>query len=132
MDTKELQAWKRIAKKLSALRATLRADERIILDRLIIGAAGEVELHSVTPAVQPRVTPVIQPRVTPAVQPRVTPRIEPNAGSEGSEVEMHRVTPAGQIAPKVTPRVTPRLMPQADVNMVLTPEGEYSVEKAQP
>jgi hypothetical protein len=120
MDAKELQAWKRLAKKLSSLRATLRADERKILDQLIVGAGSEVELHSMTPA--------IQPRKTPAAQPRKTPRKTPKGAEEPSEVEMHSLTPTGQKTPQVTPRLTPRL----DITMLLTPDGEYSVEQIQP
>jgi hypothetical protein len=111
MDAKELQAWKRVAKKLSSLRATLRADERKILDQLIVGAS-EVELHSMTPAAQPRKTP------------RTTPRKKDQA----SEVELHSLTPAGQKTPRTTPMITPRL----DINMMLDPDGEYLVEQAQP
>ncbi len=45
MTDKEIQAQKRLAKKLTALRKTLRKDERDILDRLVTRNAGEVEGH---------------------------------------------------------------------------------------
>ena len=40
MDIKQDQAFKRLLKKLSALRATLKNDERSILDELVTGSAG--------------------------------------------------------------------------------------------
>ena len=46
MDPKQDQALKRLLKKLSALRATLKSDERTLLDGLITGAADEVGAHS--------------------------------------------------------------------------------------
>ncbi len=47
MADKQTQALKRLTKKLSALRQTLRADERSLLDRMILGdeAAAEVQAH---------------------------------------------------------------------------------------
>jgi hypothetical protein len=48
MADKQTQALKRLTKKLSALRKTLRKDERELLDALILGdeAAAEVNAHS--------------------------------------------------------------------------------------
>jgi hypothetical protein len=48
MADKQTQALKRLTKKLSALRKTLRKDERELLDALILGdeAAAEVKAHS--------------------------------------------------------------------------------------
>jgi len=121
MDAKELQAWKRVAKKLSALRQTLRKDEQRILDRMIVGEASEVELHAMRPRTQPRATPRAQPRATPRAQP------------EASEVELHamkprtqpRATPRAQ--PRATPRTTPRLAPRWDLRLTLDASGEYSI-----
>ncbi len=45
MNEKEMQAYKRLAKKLTALRKTLRKDERDILDRLVAKQDSEVEGH---------------------------------------------------------------------------------------
>lgn len=93
MDAKELQAWKRVAKKLSALRQTLRKEERKILDRMILGESSEVEMHALTPRIEPRVTPQAEPRVTPRVEPRVTPRMDLritlDASGEYSITEAH-------------------------------------------
>jgi hypothetical protein len=50
MADKKNQALGRLTKKLSALRATLRKDERDLLDELILGAAAEVAAHSMTTA----------------------------------------------------------------------------------
>ena len=46
MDIKQDQAFKRLLKKLSALRATLKNDERSLLDEMVTGSADEVEAHS--------------------------------------------------------------------------------------
>lgn len=50
MADKQSQALKRLTKKLNALRKTLRADERNLLDRMVLGeeAAAEVVAHRVT------------------------------------------------------------------------------------
>ncbi len=45
MTEKEQQAAKRLAKKLTALRKTLRKDERDLLDRLVAKQESEVEGH---------------------------------------------------------------------------------------
>ena len=45
MDVKQDQAIKRLLKKLSALRATLKNDERKMLDQLVTGSADDVEAH---------------------------------------------------------------------------------------
>lgn len=57
MDVKQDQSFKRLLKKLSALRATLKNDERKLLDQLVIGSADEVEAHSLTPRPTPRPNP---------------------------------------------------------------------------
>jgi hypothetical protein len=47
MDEKLFSITKRVLKKLSALRATLSDDERVILDRMVTGAAiFDVETHA--------------------------------------------------------------------------------------
>ncbi len=47
MTDKEIQARKRLAKKLTALRKTLRKDERDVLDQIVAGITpAEVEGHS--------------------------------------------------------------------------------------
>src|SRR5512137_3066428 len=50
MADKEFQALKRLVKKLSALRATLRRDERVLLDEMVLGSAAEVSAHAMTNA----------------------------------------------------------------------------------
>ena len=50
MADKQTQALSRLAKKLSALRVTLRKDERDLLDELILGHAAEVAAHSMNAA----------------------------------------------------------------------------------
>ena len=50
MEAKQAQVLKRVTKKLSALRVTLRKDERDILDQLILGAKAEVGGHRLASA----------------------------------------------------------------------------------
>lgn len=45
MDTKQQAALKRLTKKLSALRQTLRKDERELLDTIVLGQRAEVKGH---------------------------------------------------------------------------------------
>ena len=45
MDEKKAQAAKRLAKRLTALRKTLRKDERDILDQIVAKTGAEVEGH---------------------------------------------------------------------------------------
>ena len=51
MIDKQTQALKRLTKKLSALRTTLRKDERDLLDQLILGASADVAGHALTSAI---------------------------------------------------------------------------------
>ncbi len=51
MADKQTQAAKRLAKKLTALRQTLRKDERDILDRLVAHTEPEVKGHVVMESV---------------------------------------------------------------------------------
>ncbi len=51
MTDKELAARKRLAKKLTALRKTLRKDEREILDSLVARPKAEVEGHEMAQSV---------------------------------------------------------------------------------
>ncbi len=50
MADKQIQALKRLVKKLSALRATLRRDERQLLDQIILGLSAEAAGHAMTRA----------------------------------------------------------------------------------
>ncbi|NLG28345.1 MAG: hypothetical protein GX557_10565 [Chloroflexi bacterium] len=57
MNAKEGQALKRLIKKLSAVRATLSDQERLILDTLVIGAPDDVQAHTIFPAGGERIHP---------------------------------------------------------------------------
>ncbi len=50
MTNQELNAYKRLGKKLSELRKTLRQDEREILDRIVTGKKAEVTGHELNAA----------------------------------------------------------------------------------
>ena len=59
MADKQAQAMERLTAKLTALRKTLRGEERKILDQLVLNAQSEVTVHSKTmrPAAQPTARP---------------------------------------------------------------------------
>ena len=50
LTAKQTTALRRLTKKLSALRSTLKKDERELLDQLVIGAAVEVKGHAMREA----------------------------------------------------------------------------------
>ena len=115
MDIKQDQAFKRLLKKLSALRATLTNNERSLLDELITGSADEMKAHSMkVSSASPRTSPKTAPAademkahsmlVTP-ISPRTTPKTTPAA----SEVAAHSMKVSA-----ATPRTTPRTTPAAD------------------
>jgi hypothetical protein len=49
MNTSEEKAFNRLIQKLSALRQTLKGDEREMLDRIVMTNTSEVALHGITP-----------------------------------------------------------------------------------
>jgi hypothetical protein len=109
---KQDQALKRLLKKLSALRATLKSEERIILDELITDTAVEVEAHRMTVSdkdsrVTPRMTvssDEVIAHATP-ISPRATPRMTPRKTVDEDEVSAHRMTVSDKDS-RVTPRMT--------------------------
>lgn len=70
---KQDQALKRLLKKLSALRATLKSDERSLLDGLIISSADEAVAHVMN--VGARVTPQVTAAADEAVAHAMTVKI---------------------------------------------------------
>ncbi len=115
MKTVQDQAFDRLLKKLSAMRATLRNEERAILDELIIGQvstqrmnvgrttskfastakgeSAEVEAHKLNPG---------------KVAPKVSGKVAPKVSSKIAEVEAHKLNP-GKVAPIVTGKVAPKV-----------------------
>ncbi len=115
MKTVQDQAFDRLLKKLSAMRATLRNEERAILDELIIGQvstqrmnvgrttskfastakgeSAEVEAHKLNPG---------------KVAPKVSGKVAPKISSKIAEVEAHKLNP-GKVAPKVSGKVAPKV-----------------------
>ena len=94
MNTEEMQAMTRLLKKLSALRATLSADERALLDEFIVApGADDVAAH------------ILKEAATPAVTPAATPQPD--------EVAAHIFKEAA--TPVVTPVALPKPHPRFDV-----------------
>lgn len=101
MDEKEFKALKRVMKKLSSLKATLRKDEAVILDQLIFGDQ-EVQLHSIQDQGQFRILQGAQTRYAKGAQPRKTPGAQPRTKESASEMSLHSMTL------RTTARKTPR------------------------
>ena len=101
MDDKEFKALKRVMKKLSSLKATLRKDEAMILDQLIFGAQ-EVSLHSAQGQAQFRVLQSAQSMIAKGAQPRKAAGAQSRIQASASETMLHSMTP------RITARKTPR------------------------
>ncbi len=100
MTDKQTQALKRLTKKINALRKTLRADERSLLDRMILGdeAAAEVQAHKAGGG---------------GYSPRRAAALKAAAKADKlAEVEAHRLAP--KVAEKVAEVEAHRMLPKAD------------------
>jgi len=91
MADKRTQALKRLVKKLSALRATLRKDERDLLDELVLGAPAEVAAHGMTSAVASK--PVMS-RAAEVAAHGMTSAVSKAASKRATEVAAHGMTSA--------------------------------------
>jgi hypothetical protein len=89
MNAKETKALERLTPKLSALRKTLRGEERKLLDRMVLGMTSEVSAHSA------RVGQKIPASKTPSAQPR-------------GEVSLHSASVGQKIPATKTPSAQPR------------------------
>ena len=94
----------RLLNKLTAVRATLKSDERDMLDAMVLNARfaprDEVSQHQM----KPRVAPKVAPRVDPAVDPAVSAgAVAPKEGADPDEVSQHQMKP--RVAPRVDPAV---------------------------
>jgi hypothetical protein len=109
MDEKEYRALKRVMKKLSNLKATLRKDEARLLDQLIFGDQ-EVQLHSAQGQGQFRILQGAQPSAAKGAQPRKNPAAQPRTQESASEMALHSMTPrpSGRKNPSSTPGASPR------------------------
>jgi hypothetical protein len=105
MADKQAQALKRLTKKLNALRKTLRADERSLLDRMVLGeeVASEVAAHRFTPKAADKAAEVAAHRFTPKAAEVVAHRFTPKAANKAAEVVAHQMKPkaAGKTRPMI-------------------------------
>jgi len=110
MDVKQDQAVKRLLKKLSALRATLKNDERKLLDQLVTGPADEVEAHSLSPK-----SPFAAAKAA-------------KAAKDANEVEAHSLSPKSPFAAAKAAKAA------RDANEVeahsLSPKSPFAAAKA--
>jgi hypothetical protein len=102
MADKQTRALKRLTKKLSALRKTLRADERNLLDRMILGdeAAAEVQAHRITASAADMGRPTI------ILDSRTHNYL---ITGEEPEVKAHTLVPV--LTPKIARQVTEKAKP---------------------
>ena len=119
METKEMQAIKRLLKKLSALRATLSDDERALLDGFIVTpkADDEVQAHMFPPgALPPGALPpgALPPGAFDEVQAHMLPpgALPPGALPPGAfdEVQAHMLPP-GALPPGAPDEVQAHILP---------------------
>ncbi|MCL4559007.1 MAG: hypothetical protein M1281_00120 [Chloroflexi bacterium] len=115
MDSKQTQALNRLVKKLNAMRATLKKDERDLLDDMILSRTAmsdEVAAHAMS---KERVTP----KITPAPDERIASRI----AAQDEEVVAHAMTP--QAEPQISKRIDLRI----DYRITLDNEqGTYRID----
>ena len=80
MADKQAQAMERLTAKLTALRKTLRGEERKILDSMVLAAQSEVSVHSKT------LRPIARPTVRPSA------RVNMNSDVELHSASVRRIT----------------------------------------
>jgi hypothetical protein len=112
MDEKEFKAIKRVLKKLSALRQTMRKDDARILDSLVFGQE-EVMLHSMQDQAQSRLVRGAQPRLQQRASSRASSKADPRMAEAASEVELHRMS----VSDRASSRAQQRLSKKADPRM---------------
>ena len=100
MADKKAQAMERLTAKLTALRKTLRGEERQLLDAMVLAAQAEVTAHSRT--------------VKPAA--RVT-------ASKTSDMELHSANVRRIDAGQKTSKVSARQTPGPEASKTAEPEG---------
>ena len=86
MADKQAQAMERLTAKLTALRKTLRGEERKILDSMVLAAQSEVSVHSKT------LRPIARPTVRPSA------RVNMNSDVELHSASVRRITTEAKTA----------------------------------
>src|SRR5579859_4158516 len=116
MNAKETKALERLTPKLSALRKTLRGEERKLLDRMVLGMASEVSAHSarVGQKIPASKTPSAQPRGevslhSASVGQKIPASKTPSAQPRSSEVSLHSASVGQKIPASKTPSADARI-----------------------
>ena len=115
MDEKELQATRRVFKKLSALRQTLRAEDAQVLDSLIFGEQ-EVSMHAMKDQVQARFLGGAPGRLIERADSGTAGQVAARNAEQASEVAMHQMSAdsaAEQAANRFAEQVSARAAEQA-------------------
>ena len=110
MADKRTQALERLTAKLTALRKTLRGEERKILDQMVLSAQSEVTAHSLTSR------PVARPVARPTSRPDA--RINLN-----SDVELHSMNVRKADVGSKTSSASARKAPSPEDTKVIEAEG---------
>ena len=122
MDNKD-QAFKRLLKKLSALRATLKSEERGILDGLIIRSVDEVGAHKMN--IGARITPRVTPAADEAAAHRMNiSQVTPFTASDADEAAAHKMNVGAKVTPRVTPAADEAAAHMMDMQIAFDPIEE--------
>ena len=106
MADKQAQALERLTAKLSALRKTLRGEERKLLDSMVLSAQSEVSAHSKT------VKPIARPTARPSARVNLD-----------SDVELHSASVRRITTEAKTPRPSARKSAGPEATKTAEAEG---------
>ena len=104
MKTTKKQVSARVFKKLSALRATMSNEERVVLDNLI--GASEVSAHKMEGKIATKTNPKISGKISGKV----------------SEVSAHKMD--GKIATKTNPKISGKITAKSTPRIAFDPGSE--------
>ena len=108
MKTTKKQVSARVFKKLSALRATMSNEERVVLDNLI--GASEVSAHKMEGKIATKTNPKISGKITGKISGKV------------SEVSAHKMD--GKIATKTNPKISGKITAKSTPRIAFDPGSE--------
>src|ERR1044071_5659616 len=93
MKTNEKQVAKRLFKKLSALRATLSNEERVILDNLV--GVDQVQAHKINTKIATKAAEKINTRAAEVqahkINTKITPKAAEKINTKAAEVQAHKI-----------------------------------------
>jgi hypothetical protein len=114
MDKKQMKAANRLLRKMSALRATLKRNERDLLDAFVQGAYAEVEGHVFKMATQDAVRSGAKDARAHALKAAVTPAVTDRT----ADAAAHALSPA------VTPKIADAAAGRAQFRVQFDPDKD--------